>query len=182
MKIIKISLFLIFILNINTAFAKEKFTIYSPDFKNNQRLSSSALYNKLWCSGDNIAPTIQWKNAPKNTKSFVLTMHDPDAPTGGGGFWHWVVYDIPANVNKIVKGEIPKNAKMALNDLGEKEYMGPCPPTGDPKHRYVFTIYALNVEKIELQDMQPTAAIIGFTANHENFLASATITGTEIRI
>jgi Raf kinase inhibitor-like YbhB/YbcL family protein len=100
---------------------------------------------KYTCEGDNISPQLSWLDPPKETKSYVLLLHDPDA-RGGEGFTHWVFYDIPANVNSI-RENIPRNEMSAdvgiqgRNDSGAMGYTGPCPPAGS--HRYFFRLYAL---------------------------------------
>ena len=146
--------------------ADDPFTISSPDFKNGDILSrdnefsgfgcsqvlqgpydlctsSGNRFEGLNCHGKNIAPTIRWNNPPAKTRSFALTVYDPDMPTGGG-WWHFVVYNIPRNVRDVTNGKIPQGGVTITNDSGTKYYMGPCPPAGSPAHRYIFTIYALD--------------------------------------
>ena len=110
----------------------------SKDFKNNGRIPS-----KYTADGQNISPQLEWSNAPQATKSFALTCIDPDAPSGA--FIHWIVYDIPANVSEIPQAG--KIGKELPNSFGKLGYKGPSPPSG--VHRYVFTLYALNVEHID---------------------------------
>lgn len=124
--------------------------------------------NIFGCSGDNISPELVWHTAPAGTKSFVVTLYDPDAPTGSG-FWHWVVANVPANVNRLAQGVgnqanlLPTGAVMIRNDYGRYEYGGPCPPPGRV-HRYQFTVYALDIEHIDVP-ANASAAYIGFIAN-----------------
>jgi Raf kinase inhibitor-like YbhB/YbcL family protein len=110
-------------------------------------------------------------------------VHDPDAPTGGAGFWHWLVVDIPAGSGFLAQGagaadgkRLPPGARQINTDFGTPGYGGPCPPAGDKPHRYNFTVYALKVEKLELP-ANPTASLAGFTVNG-NALAKAMFTGT----
>lgn len=97
------------------------------------------------CDGRDVSPKLSWKDAPDGTKSFALSVVDPDAP--GRTFIHWLVYDIPKDINEIDQGSLPKGAKQVRNDFGKEEYGGPCPPSGT--HRYIFTLYALDVEHLE---------------------------------
>jgi len=103
------------------------------------------------CDGSDISPPIIWSGYPMETQSFVLLMEDPDAPIGV--FTHWVVYDIPANINELPE-DFPKNPevngiKQGINDFGKIGYGGPCPPFGKP-HRYFFRVFALDVPYLEL--------------------------------
>jgi Raf kinase inhibitor-like YbhB/YbcL family protein len=107
------------------------------------------------CSGGNVSPALQWHGAPSGTKSFVLTLFDPDERSTPSGWWHWVVYDLPAGADRLSEGagainskSLPAGTMQGRTDLGEDAYHGPCPAEGDPPHRYVFTIYALNVAKL----------------------------------
>src|SRR6476659_2424711 len=72
------------------------FRLTSPDFKPGGTLASEQVFDSFGCTGQNVSPALEWSGAPKDTKSFALLMHDPDAPTGGAGWWHWLVYNIPA--------------------------------------------------------------------------------------
>ena len=100
------------------------------------------------CEGKNISPELSWRDAPRETESFVLTLRDPDAPKVGG-FTHWVVYNIPAGVGHIEQN-VPKEATVpglglqGKNDSGKVGYMGPCPPRGT--HRYYARLFALDNE------------------------------------
>ncbi len=106
-----------------------------------------------------------------------MTVYDPDAPTGSG-WWHWVVYNIPANVTDVEAGasdgaKLPQGAIEARTDFGTPGYGGACPPPGKP-HRYIFRITALGIEKLEL-NKNASPALVGFMA-HANTLGAATIT------
>lgn len=98
------------------------------------------------CGGKNKSPQLSWSGAPSGTKSYAVTCFDPDAPTGSG-FWHWLAFDIPASVTSFDEGNAV--GKTATNDYGTTGYGGPCPPKGDGEHRYIFTVYALDVDTIE---------------------------------
>ena len=105
------------------------------------------------CGGENISPKLLWEDFPKETKSFAITMFDPDAPTDHG-WWHWVVVNIPLNVTHFPENAGNSDSKyfnlglQTINDYGERGYGGPCPPEG-PAHRYIITLYALGVEEIK---------------------------------
>jgi len=112
----------------------------SKDFEENGNIPS-----EFTCDGRDISPHLSWEDAPAETKSFALSVTDPDA---SGGTWvHWLVHDIPKDVRSIDRGSLPKGAKQIENDFGKKDYGGPCPPSGT--HRYIFTIYALDAERLE---------------------------------
>ncbi len=162
-----------------TAAAAPAFQVKSADIQNNQRLHSSQVYQGFGCAGGNQSPQLEWSAAPAGTKSFAVTMYDPDAPTGSG-WWHWVVYDIPASIHKLAggaghSGTLPDGAKHGRNDFGTMEFGGACPPAGDKPHRYIVTVYALKTDKLGVPaDASP--AMIGFMLN-ANRLATATLTG-----
>lgn len=143
-------------------------TAYAADFKISVPTAKSGVFgneqvfNGFGCSGGNVSPEIVWENPPAGTKSFALTVYDPDAPTGSG-WWHWVVTDIPSDVRKIDKGTPPKGAVQSSTDYGKPGYGGPCPPVGT-NHRYVFTVFALKTEKLGL-DSAATGALAGFMIN-----------------
>jgi Raf kinase inhibitor-like YbhB/YbcL family protein len=154
------------------------FTLTSTDLKNGAFADGQVL-NAFGCSGNNVSPQLSWSNAPAGTKSFVLTMFDPDAPTGSG-FWHWVVVNIPASTSALPNGASKDAAKLPVGsletrtDLGAPGYGGPCPPARDKPHRYVFTLHALKVEKLDV-DLQTSAALVGFNVHMEE-IGRATLT------
>ena len=148
--------------------ATNSLQISSNDIKHGSVINKKFVFND--CGGENISPAIEWSSAPQETKSFALTVYDPDAPTGSG-WWHWLLLNIPASQNKIEGGFGSKNSFrleddiiQIRNDYGIYGYGGPCPPKGDKAHRYVFTIHALAVEKIDLNEAS-TAAQAGFMIN-----------------
>lgn len=159
------------------ALAAGKFTVKSTDLKPGGMLPMRSVYNGMSCTGENVSPQLSWSGAPKGTKSFVVTVYDPDAPTGSG-WWHWVVYDIPASVTSLPQGAgggegLPAGAMQGRTDFGAPGYGGACPPPGKP-HRYVFTVFALKVEKLDVPaDASP--AYVGFMT-HMNQLAKASLT------
>jgi len=133
--------------------------------------------NGFGYSGENISPQLSWSNAPAGTQAFAITMYDKDAPTGSG-FWHWTVFNIPANVMElpsnagdVVKKLMPAGAIQSTNDTGGVGYVGPAPPAG-PSHQYVITVFALK-SKIDLKE-NATPALVGFYLNM-NVIAKASI-------
>jgi Raf kinase inhibitor-like YbhB/YbcL family protein len=113
--------------------------------------------------GADLSPQLSWSGFPAETKSFVVTCFDPDAPTGSG-FWHWVLVNLPVSVTSLPRGAGAADVDGAFcvrNDYGERAYGGAAPPAGDRPHRYVFAVHALDVERLELTpDASP--AYVGF--------------------
>lgn len=132
--------------------------------------------------GKDISPQLSWSGAPEGTKSYAVTMYDPDAPTGSG-FWHWAVADIPATVTSLPEGAgddtgsgLPAGAFQLPNDARAARYIGAAPPAGHGTHRYVIVVHALNVEAIGVP-AEGTPAYLGFTmAGH--ILGRAVLTAT----
>lgn len=158
----------------------QAFTLSSPTIKPNATLTDEQVFNGFGCSGKNVSPALQWKGAPAGTRSFALTVYDPDAPTGSG-WWHWVVVNIPAGVDALPAGAgdaggggLPAGARQVRTDFGTAAFGGACPPKGDKPHRYIFTVHALKVEKLELP-ADATAALAGFMIN-ANRLGKASFT------
>lgn len=159
------------------------FRLTSTDVKGGT-FAQAQLANVMGCTGTNVSPELAWSGAPQGTKSFVLTVYDPDAPTGSG-WWHWVVVNIPATATALPNGasrnaaKLPKGALETRTDFGTPGYGGPCPPAGDKPHRYIFTVYALKVDKLDVT-ADSSAAQIGFMSR-SNSLGSATFTATHGR-
>lgn len=160
--------------------AAGEFKLASTDVASKTTISNKQVFNGFGCSGENVSPALTWSDAPAGTQSFALTVYDPDAPTGSG-WWHWVVINIPANVTSLKAGAgtadgklLPAGSQQVRTDFGAAGYGGPCPPAGDKPHRYIFTVYALKVPKIEV-GADATAALAGFMIN-ANKLGSATFT------
>lgn len=146
------------------------FKIESPDVSPNQQISNKYVLKGFGCEGENVSPALTWKNAPKGTKSFAVTAYDPDAPTGSG-WWHWVVFNLPADTTSLPQGagdpaagKLPKGAIQSRTDFGKPGWGGPCPPQGDKPHRFTFTVFALKTEKIEL-DENASGAMVGYMLN-----------------
>src|SRR5579872_7217468 len=121
------------------------FTVASDDVADGQQMSNNHVYNSFGMTGENISPQLSWSGFPAETRSFAVTCYDPDAPTGSG-FWHWVVIDIPATVRSLPAG-------AGAGDLS--------PPQGDPPHRYVFAVHAVDSEKLGI-DSDVSPAVAGF--------------------
>ena len=164
-----------------TAAAEDKFTVQVDGLQNGhfaQRHLLSESYG-FGCTGGNIAPTISWKNAPKGTKSFVLTMYDKDAPTGLG-WMHWVVANIPAHVHTLPENQpLPQGALQTRTDGGTAGFMGACPPKGQ-NHRYEITVTAVDVATLPNITADATPALVGFFAN-AHALGKAKVTVRQAR-
>ena len=164
---------------LSAAAADETFKLQSAVVAPNGTLANEQVFNGFGCSGKNISPPLRWSGAPAGTKSFAVTVYDPDAPTGSG-WWHWVVYDIPASVTELPQsigntgGKLPAGAIQGRTDFGASGYGGPCPPAGDKPHRYIFTVYALKTDKLNVSP-DSSAAMVGFAIN-ANKLAAAGFT------
>ncbi len=151
----------------------DNFTLTSSDLKG--QLTKKQEFNGFGCSGENISPQLSWENAPKGTKSFAITVYDPDAPTGSG-WWHWVVFDIPSNKTTLASGfgnSDSKEAIQSITDYGKTGFGGACPPVGDKAHRYIFTVHALDIETLGL-DKNTNAATVGYYINSHS-IAKASI-------
>jgi Raf kinase inhibitor-like YbhB/YbcL family protein len=153
------------------------FTLKSDDMGG--QLTLTQVYSGFGCTGKNISPALKWINAPEGTKSFAVTVYDPDAPTGSG-WWHWVIFNIPANVTELKadagrpeKKLAPEGSVQSITDYGVPGFGGACPPEGDKEHRYVFTIYALKIAKLDL-DAKASPAMAGFYLNN-NTIAKASL-------
>jgi Raf kinase inhibitor-like YbhB/YbcL family protein len=160
--------------------AAHALSLTSPDIKPGGRIADEQVFNGWDCTGKNVSPALSWTGAPKNTKSFAVSVFDPDAPTGSG-FWHWSVVNIPADTTSLAKGAgdasgsaLPAGALQVHNDFSLAGYGGPCPPKGKP-HHYILTVFALDTDKLPI-DATATAAVAGFYV-HAHTLAKATLTG-----
>lgn len=140
------------------AYAGETFSLSSTTLHDGGRVNTAQVYNEEGCSGGNRSPQLTWRNAPAGTRSFAVTMFDPDAP--GPGWWHWAVADIPASVTTLPENASASGALKSLgaiegrNDFGNDGYGGPCPPSGKT-HRYVVTVFALRTDRIGLVQGRP---------------------------
>jgi Raf kinase inhibitor-like YbhB/YbcL family protein len=156
------------------------FVLASDDFSDGATMPDGLIYNGMGCTGGNTSPALRWRGAPAGTKSLVLALHDPDAPTSVG-FTHWMLYDLDPQTTSLAAGagkkhHNPHGSAHGLNDFGENAYDGPCPPPGDAPHRYEFTLYALDIPKLEGAGHVLTYPRLRFMMR-EHVLSSATITG-----
>jgi Raf kinase inhibitor-like YbhB/YbcL family protein len=159
------------------------FSLRSPDIPPGGTIPLRQVYDGFGCTGANISPALRWSDPPPGTRSFALLVHDPDAPTGGSGWWHWLVLDLPAGLRALPAGAgladgsaLPAGARQIRSDYGTPGWGGPCPPVGDRPHRYVFTLHALKVEQLEVPE-GASAALVGYLVN-ANSLGAARFTGT----
>lgn len=132
------------------------FSLRSPTIEANGRLPSAQVYDGYGCVGGNLSPALVWKGVPSGTRSFAVTLYDPDAPTGSG-WWHWVVIDLPAMIRGLPVGAgalsgkaLPRDAVQVRNSYGQRAFGGACPPVGAKAHRYVFSVYALKVSRLDV--------------------------------
>ena len=156
------------------------FTLSSKEVAGGKQVPLDQVFGGMGCTGKNLSPSLTWRGAPADARSFAVTMYDPDAPTGSG-WWHWVVYNIPGSVSGLAAGAGDPAKKLLApgslqgnTDFGAPGYGGPCPPQGDKPHHYVFTVYALKVDKLDVP-AGATAAYVGFGI-HANTIAKATFT------
>ena len=139
-----------------------RFTLASPTILEGGIVPNAHIYNGFGYNGPNHSPKLSWSGAPSGTKSFAVTMYDPDAPHAGG-WWHWLVFDIPASVHELPEDAgsgagLPAGAIQSLTDFGGSGYGGPAPPPGRT-HRYIFTVYALKVAKLGVSSTAAPAEV-----------------------
>ena len=167
-----------------TAANAQSMSVTSSEVKDGAAIANDQVFKGFGCTGNNVSPSLSWSGAPSATKSFAVSIYDPDAPTGSG-WWHWVVFNIPANVASLPKGAgdvksklMPKGAIQSRTDFGADGYGGPCPPTGDKPHHYQITVFAVDVDKLpDAKDDNASAALVGFDL-HFHTLAKASLTAT----
>lgn len=151
--------------------AMNNFSLHSRDISSDKPLTQQQVFNGFGCNGGNISPQLSWENAPKGTKSFAVTVYDPDAPTGSG-WWHWTVVNLPATTQQLPSNAgnqqqpiLPAGAVQGRNDYGYAGFGGACPPPGSKPHRYQFTVWALKSDKLPL-DNQSSGAMVGYMLNN----------------
>nr|WP_157615497.1 YbhB/YbcL family Raf kinase inhibitor-like protein [Rhizobacter sp. Root404] len=159
-----------------------KFRLTSTEVSDGARLDSKFEFRGFGCSGQGRSPALSWSDPPRGTRSYAVTVYDPDAPTGSG-WWHWVVVNIPSSVNNLKGGageegnaQLPLGAEQVRNDFSSASWGGVCPPPGDSAHRYVFTVFALKTDRLDLP-REATAALAGFMINSQT-IGKATMTVT----
>lgn len=156
------------------------FTLTSTSLTDGEPLANAQVSGILGAGGEDESPQLSWSGFPEETRSFAVTVYDPDAPTGSG-FWHWAVANLPGTVTELPAGigdgsELPGDALTLVNDAGMRRYVGAAPPAGHGPHRYFIAVHALQVEKLDLpEDASP--AYLGFNL-FMNAIARAVIHGT----
>jgi Raf kinase inhibitor-like YbhB/YbcL family protein len=150
--------------------AGQPFTLRSPDFRNGAPIPAIHAYHGNGCTGRNVAPTLVWASVPLQTRSFALTVVDPDA----GGWVHWVVYNVPATW-RTLGAHSPQRFDQGMTSFRTRGYGGPCPPANGQVHHYVFTIYALNVAHLAGHTLTRDAVM---RAMRGHILGTATLIGT----
>ncbi len=142
--------------------------LISNDLRDGDKLPHRHVFNGMGYDGDNISPHLAWDDVPAGTKSFVVTCFDPDAPTGSG-WWHWVVVNLPADTRVLPQGfgsglvAMPDGVLQTRTDFGKAGYGGAAPPKGET-HRYIFTVHALDVERIDVDEGATAARWSGLTS------------------
>lgn len=156
------------------------FRLFSDELHDGGILSIAQVSDDPAYRGGSRSPGLAWEGVPDGARSLVLTMYDPDAPTGSG-FWHWVVVDIPVHVTGLAAGAgsglapLPAGARQTRTDLGATGYVGAAPPPGLP-HRYVFTLHAVALDTLPVPD-DASGALVGFlTGMNKVGEASFTVT------
>jgi Raf kinase inhibitor-like YbhB/YbcL family protein len=146
--------------------------VESDDVADGQQLDELFVFDEFGMSGGNVSPHLRWHGFPPQTRGFTVTCFDPDAPTPSG-FWHWVLFDLPASTTELARGAgalgatLPGPAQHARNDFGIKAYGGAAPPQGDEPHRYIFTMHALDVDTLGVDSDTSPAAVAFNLAQHE---------------
>ncbi len=156
------------------------FSLSSTDISDGQPLKMAQVSGIMGAGGEDVSPQLTWSGFPEETRSFAVTVYDPDAPTASG-FWHWAVANLPATVSELPSGVgdgslLPGDASTLCNDAGMRRYIGAAPPSGHGVHRYFVAVHALSVEKLDLsEDASP--AYLGFNL-FMHAIARAVIHGT----
>jgi Raf kinase inhibitor-like YbhB/YbcL family protein len=156
----------------------DSFTLTSSDISDGQDLAPAQVSGRMGYDGTDTSPQLAWSGFPHQTRSFAVTMFDPDAPTPSG-YWHWAVGNLPASVTSLATGaadgSLPGGAIQLHNDGGFAGFLGAAPPPGHGRHRYVIGVHALDLEHIDLDD-STTPAFLCFTM-FSHTLARGVITG-----
>jgi Raf kinase inhibitor-like YbhB/YbcL family protein len=151
------------------------FTLESDDLEDGQPVHDRHAHASV--GGDDVTPHLRWSGFPEETRSFAITVFDPDAPTHSG-FWHWALVNLPASVTELPRGaDLPAGVVEVRNDFGALGYGGPAPPQGDRPHRYVFAVHALDVDAIDGVTEESSPAFVGFNLTFHT-LARGVIRGT----
>lgn len=158
------------------------FTLTSTDVTDGSPLAKPQVSGIMGAGGEDASPQLSWSGFPEETRSFAVTVYDPDAPTASG-FWHWAVADIPASVTSLATGvgdgepgSLPAGAVTLANDASGRRFVGAAPPAGHGPHRYFIAVHALDVESLGLPE-GATPAYLGFNL-FGHAIARAVIVGT----
>ena len=156
------------------------FQLTSSSVTDGQALANAQVSGIMGAGGEDVSPQLSWSGFPEETRSFAVTVYDPDAPTLSG-FWHWAVANLPADVTELGEGAgdgsaLPGGALTLRNDAGQRRYIGAAPPAGHGTHRYYITVAAVDVEKLDLPE-DATPAFLGFNL-FQHAIARAVIHGT----
>ncbi|MFT4125811.1 MAG: YbhB/YbcL family Raf kinase inhibitor-like protein [Gordonia sp. (in: high G+C Gram-positive bacteria)] len=158
------------------------FTLTSENISDGEPLANAQVSGLMGAGGQDLSPHLSWSGFPSATKSFAVTVYDPDAPTASG-FWHWAVADIPATVTALPEGAgddtgsgLPAGAVTLANDASLQRFIGAAPPPGHGPHRYFVVVHAVDVESLGLPD-GATPAYLGFNL-FSHAIARATLVGT----
>jgi len=159
----------------------EEFSVTSPSVVDG-RLTERQVLNGFGCAGADLSPALAWSAPPAGTRSFAVTLYDPDASTGSG-WWHWVAFNLPADFRQLPEGAgdpqammLPVEIVQSRTDFGTARYGGVCPPEQDRPHRYQISVWALDVDRLDL-DADASGAMVGFFL-HAHALGKATLTAT----
>src|SRR6201991_1216991 len=156
------------------------FTLTSDSITDGQPLAKPQVSGIMGAGGEDVSPQLSWSGFPAETRSFAVTVYDPDAPTASG-FWHWAVANLPADVTELPAdvgsgSNLPGDALTLVNDAGQRRFIGAAPPPGHGPHRYYVAVHAVDVDKLELpEDASP--AFLGFNL-FQHAIARAYIVGT----
>lgn len=150
------------------------FKLTSNELIDQNPLPNAQVYNGYGCTGGNVSPQLEWINTPKNAKSFAIICHDPDAPRENG-WYHWLVVNIPVDKTSVKQGEKIEGALETVTDFETAGFGGACPPIGHGIHHYNFTVYALDVEKLDVKENTSPKEVEKLVMNHA--IAKSTITG-----
>lgn len=142
------------------------FTVTSTDLADGEKLGEEQVSGILGAGGKDISPQLSWTGFPEGTKSFAVTVYDPDAPTASG-YWHWAVANIPVTTTSLDTGAgdetgsaLPDGAAQLRNDSGHRQFIGAGPPEGHGPHRYLVVVHAVDVEELDVAEASP--AVLGF--------------------
>ncbi|HEY1839281.1 MAG TPA: YbhB/YbcL family Raf kinase inhibitor-like protein [Mycobacterium sp.] len=156
------------------------FHLESTSIADGQPLATAQVSGIMGAGGEDVSPQLSWSGFPDGTRSFAVTVYDPDAPTASG-FWHWAVANLPASVTELPAGagdgsNLPGDAVTLVNDAGARRYIGAAPPPGHGPHRYYVAVHAVDVDKLDLaEDASP--AFLGFNL-FQHAIARAVIQAT----